>query len=391
MQWKEKKMNYQIDKKRRMDDTKLLWHLPRIYDRYVLKKRVAPIHIDMGIAKFCQIACVYCYGFYQNPKPIFIQREPLLETMRLAPQIGIKSIGFIGDGEPTCNPHVWEALRVGKENDLDLSISTSGVIVDSEERSRIILENCIWMRFCLSAGTREGYKKIHRKDYFERLKENIKRTVEVRDKLGLKCEVGLQAVFVPTIMVNEMIEESKLAIELGVDYLVIKQCSLPDSGESGMINFDVDYYDRSEVKEALQKCQEMSNAHTEIIPKWNLIMQKGRKSYEFCPSIALISEMSGNGDWFPCGYMFGDKPQFQEYKFGNIHEQSIKEICESERYWRIIEKMENEFDVHKVCRGCCRQDKCNEWIHNYRQLSLWGKERLSELMPPYEPKGVNFI
>ena len=172
-----------------------------------------------------------------------------------------------------------------------------------------------------------------------------------------------------------MIEESKLAVDLGVDYLVIKQCSLPDAGESGMEWFDVKEYDKPEIDQALQICQNLTTKRTEIIPKWKLIKQKGQKPYKHCPSISLISEISGNGDWYPCGFMFGGKLEFEKYKFGNVHDKSLKEIWESERYWEIIKHMETEFNVQTQCQGCCRQDSCNEFCYEY-------------LNPP---KGINFI
>jgi radical SAM protein with 4Fe4S-binding SPASM domain len=358
-----------------MDGTKLLWHMDRVKARFERGDRVAPIHIDMGIAKFCNIACVFCYGFYQQPKPVFIQRDALLQTVTDAAMIGVKSLAFIGDGEPTCNPACYEALRRGKNLGLDMAISTNGVLVTTEEKMLSILESCVWMRFCISAGTREGYLKIHQKDRFLVAVDNIRRIVELRDKHNLKCEIGMQAVFVPTLMIQEMIEESKLAVSLGVDYLVIKQCSLPDDGSSGMEFFDVNDYDKPEIDEALQQCQSLSTDRTEIIPKWKLIKQKGEKPYEQCPSISLISEMSGNGDWYPCGYMFGEKPEFERYKFGNVHEKRLKEIWESDHYWEIVEHMENEFNVQTQCQGCCRQDSCNEFIDEYR----------------HRPKGINFI
>lgn len=366
---------YQIDKKRRMDGTKLFWHMQRVEERFRNDERVAPIHLDMGIAKFCNISCSFCYGKYQNLKPVYIKREPLLQTMKDAAEIGVKSISIVGDGEPTCNPHFYEALRIGKKCGLDLATSTNGVLVNNEHRMETILESCVWMRFCFSAGTKEGYKIIHGKDRFDVVVENIRKIVEMRDKYGYKCEIGMQAVFVPTLMAQEMVEESKLAIELGVDYLVIKQCSLPDEGESGMSFFDVNEYDKPEIDNALQKCQEMSTNKTEIIPKWNLIKQKGHKIYKHCPSVALISEISGNGDWYPCGYMFGEKPEFEQYKFGNVHEKSLKEIWESERYWEIIKYMETEFNSQKDCKGCCRLDSTNEFCYDY-------------LHPPL---GINFI
>ena len=310
---------------------------------------------------------------FQNPSKHLIEREALLQTVKDAGLIGIKSLAFIGDGEPTCNPACYEALELGNKLGIDMSISTNGVLLD-DEKMESILKSCKWMRFCLSAGTREGYMKIHGVDCFHKVVKNIKRIIELKDIHGYPCEVGLQAVFVPTLMAEEMVKEAELAVELGVDYFVIKQCSLPDEGQSGMMQFDLNDYDKPEIQDALKRAEALSNDKTKIIVKWNVIAQKGAKPYHGCPSIPLISEMSGNGDWYPCGYMFGEKKEFEEYKFGNVHEKSLKEIFESDRYWEIIKKMK-DYDVHKKCKGCCRQDQVNRFMDNYLN----------------KPSGLNFI
>lgn len=353
----------------------MLWHMDRVSALFDKGERVAPVHIDTGIAKFCNVRCVFCYGKYQDLKPVFINREALLNYVDDAAEIGVRSVGFIGDGEPTCNPAVYEALRRGKANGLDMAISTNGVLVDTEEKCIDILESCTWMRFCISAGTKEGYKKIHGVDKFDKVVENIKRIVRLKKERGYACDVGMQAVFVPTLMVEEMYEESKLAIDLGVDYLVIKQCSLPDAGESGMAQFNPEMYDDSRIIAALQGCEALSTEATIIVPKWTIMALKGRKPYNSCASIPLISEISGNGDWFPCGYMFGDKPHFADYKFGNIQEQRLRDIFYSERYWQICQQMRENFDVHTRCKGSCRQDRTNEFCCNYLN----------------KPSGINFI
>lgn len=357
------------------DSTKLLWHMSRVSDHFDLNKKVAPIHIDMGIAKFCNVKCVFCYGKFQNIQSVYIQKDALLQTIRDAKEIGVKSLAFIGDGEPTCNPYLYDALEEAKKVGIDIAISTNGALVDTEEKCKIILESCKWMRFCLSAGTREGYKKIHGKDYFDRVVENVKRIMEVKRKYNFSCEVGLQSVFVPTIMKDEMVQESKLALSIGVNYFVIKQCSLPDDGESGMEHFDLNEYDSEETTNALKKCETMSTDETQIIVKWNIIKQKGCRPYFGCPSVPLISEMSGNGDWYPCGHMFGNKEQFNEYKFGNVHMTRLKDIFNSEHYWEVIKRMRDEFNVQTQCKGACRLDKTNEFVWNYIN----------------KPKGINFI
>jgi len=198
---------------------------------------------------------------------------------------------------------------------------------------------------------------------------------EIKNKYNYTCEIGLQSVFVPTIMKGEMLKESELALSIGTDYFVIKQCSLPDEGESGMEHFDLNEYDSEDTINSLKKCEQMSTEKTQIIVKWNIMKQKGNRPYYGCPSVPLISEMSGNGDWYPCGHFFGEKKQFLEYKFGNVHETRLKDIFNSERYWQIIKKMREEFDVQKQCKGACRLDKTNEFIWDYLN----------------KPTGINFI
>jgi wyosine [tRNA(Phe)-imidazoG37] synthetase (radical SAM superfamily) len=71
----------------------------------------------------------------------FIKKDPLLQSIRDAAEIGVKSIGFIGDGEPTCNPYVWEALKLGKSVGLDLSISTNGVLLNTEGVGEVVWQS----------------------------------------------------------------------------------------------------------------------------------------------------------------------------------------------------------------------------------------------------------
>ena len=360
--------------KRLMDSDKMLWHMDTVH-KFEKGERIAPIHIDMGISKFCNINCVFCYGIYQNRQRDFIQEYALLQTMRDAKDIGVKSVAIIGDGEPTMNPYLFEALEEGKRVGLSLSLSTSGVLLDTEEKQMNVLKNTEWMRFCIAAGTKDQYKQFHRVNQFEKVRKNIESMVKIKEREGFNCDIGLQAVYVPGIMNQAMIDESKLAVDLGVDYFVIKQCSLPDGNQKvGDVIFNPKEYDELANLEALKIAESYSNNKTKIIPKWNVIAQKGIRDYKGCPAIPFISEISGNGDWYPCGFMFGEKKQFEKYKFGNLHEKSLKEIWESDRYWDIVEQMKN-YNVQKDCAGCCRQDQVNRFLSNYLD----------------KPKGVNFI
>lgn len=368
--------------KRMHDTTKALYHMDRVIEHFDNDKRIAPVHIDMGLAKFCNVKCVFCYGLYQSQSKEYIKKDALVNLMRDTGEIGIKSIGYIGDGEPTCNPNWQEGLYEGNKAGMDMAISTNGALLTTPEKRKTILENCEWMRFCFSAGTREGYKLIHGVDKFNQVVKNIEAIVNEKQKGNYKCDIGLQGVFVPTLMAKEIVEEAKLANKLGVDYMVMKQCSLPKGSEKvGMMQFDLNDYDKPEILDAMKEAESLSTNKTQIIIKWDLIKQKGRKPYEGCLAIPLLLQISGNGDVYPCGHMYQDqgKPtkdkKFEQYKIGNVHNERFKDMINSNKYWDIVKKMKT-FDVHKDCSGCCRHDKLNEFLYNYTEN---------------KPSGINFI
>ncbi len=358
-----------------MDGTKLLWHMDKVIKHFDEGKKIPPIHIDVGLTKKCNMRCVYCYGNFQQMTGAVIERDALLNNLvKSAYDVGVKSLAFIGDGEPTLNPTYYEALRLGRELGLSLSTSTNGILVNDDYKRESILESCEWMRFNISAYSPEGFKKIHRSTARDIVLKNISDMVKYREEHGLECDIGLQMVFNPMLMSEEVLPLAQFALMSGVDYFVIKQCSMPTDDDS-VAQFDMKLYDSKKTQELLEIVEKFSTPKTKIIPKWNLIAQKGKKFYDRCCSIPFISEISGNGDWYPCGYMFGGKPEFDKYKFGNLHKQSLKQMLDSDKYWEIIRKMREDFNVHKSCKGNCRQEKTNEFSWNYL----------------HPPKGINFV
>ena len=352
---------------RMLDSNKVLWHMDRVIAHFDKGEMIAPVHIDCGLTKYCDISCRFCFGRFQNAKHEYIQRDALLQFTKDASEVGVRSLAAIGDGEPILNPAVYEFLSLGKKLGISMAISTNAVTLDTEEKAKTVLESCEWMRVCICAGDREGYIRNHAVDKFDKVKENIARLVNLKIKNGYECDLGLQAVYAPDgEMDDDMIKESKLAVELGVDYLTIKQCSLPEGNlKVNKVSFDVNNYDTGHVHSVLIECENYSTEKTKIIPKWDTMARKGARLYKHCPAMPILSEMSGNGDFFGCGYFFGNKPQYDKFKFGNIHETRFKDIVKSDRYWDIIKHFREEFNSHTECAGSCRLDSCNQFLSEY--------------------------
>ena len=339
------------------DGCKLLWHMDRVHEHYRDGKRIYPLHIDIGATKLCNARCVYCYGIYQEMSREIIPGAVLTKLFHDAPRLGIKSLTLTGDGEPTLNPAVYDAVAIGKDGGLDIGFATNGIALDTTKLKHL-LSTCTWLRFNLSAVGKESYKSIHGVDRWECVQANIQLASELKQIHDYKCTIGLQMVLIPDCL-NEVIAEARFAIDNDIDYFVIKQFS--DPGCEEMSRFALSWYDQGDTISTLRKAEAMSTNRTKVVPKYGMIKSKGRRPYDRCVDCPLIFQISGNSKCYPCGYLFNNP----KYCYGDLREQSLQEILDSEQYWSIIKTMRENFNVHRDCSGCCRHDFTNAFIWGY--------------------------
>ena len=339
------------------DGHKLIYHMDRIYDHFRDGKRIDPLHIDIGTTKACNAKCAYCYGIFQKMSGDIMPREALMDVFGTAAGLGVKSITVTGDGEPTLNPSMYEAVILGKSKGLDIGFATNGIALNMN-KSRILLDSCVWIRFNLSAVNQKSYLNIHGVDEWDRVLKNIEEMVQIRSVFGIDCTIGFQMVLTPEAL-DDVIPEAKLAIGLGVDYFVIKQFSDPACDE--MSRFGLDWYDKPEIIEVLKAAELLSNDVTKIVPKYDMIHSKGIRQYDRCVDCALLFQISGSSKCYPCGYLFGN----DRYCYGDLKQNTLKEILDSEQYWSVVKHMREEFDVHTQCKGNCRHDFTNKFIWDY--------------------------
>jgi len=342
-----------------LDSNKLLWHMDRVHKHFVRGKRIAPVMIDAGITKKCNIRCEFCYGIHQKMNGTMIPREPLIRLFKEAPKVGIKAIAIVGDGEPTLNPALVDAVIAGKESGLHMAVATNGVRM-TDTMIADLVDRLVWLRFNLSA-VGENYATVHGAPVWDKVKANIERAVKYRDFRKLyrpACTIGLQMVLTENAF-KSVIEEAQFAIDAGVDYFVIKQCSDPKNDR--MVVPLQEWFDKPGVVKVLKDAEAMSTEKTRVIVKFAAIASRIRRPYDHCLDVPLLFQMSGDGKCYPCGYLFGD----ERYCYGDITKQSIGEILASEHYWSVIKTMQTTFNVHKDCAGHCRHQSTNEFIHKF--------------------------
>ncbi|MBI2438814.1 MAG: radical SAM protein [Lentisphaerae bacterium] len=356
-----------------MDSHKLLWHLDRIVDSQA-GKRIAPLHIDVGLSKGCNIRCHYCYGatqgnLYQKGKNVYFPREPLLRYMREAGAMGVRSMALIGEAEPLINPHVYEAIAVGKKAGVDLAMGTNGILFDTGRQGEQALELLTWLRFNVSAASEEAYRRLHGSAEFKTLIEKIKFCVARKRQRKLPIAIGLQMVLTPQDA-DEVVPLARLGKSLGVDYLEIKHCSDTQDNRLHIYQHLASY---GQFDERLQQAEAESTDDFAVIVKWANINSQGKRDYDACLGAPFLLYSTGEGLLYPCGQFFSYRSK--EFLLGNLVTGSFKQIVESDHYWKVMDKVRCGVDVHKECYAFCRTNAINSF--------LW---RLA-----HKPEHVNFV
>ena len=331
---------------------KLHWHLDRVVE-FSNDKPIVPLYIDMGITQTCNIHCQYCYyATPENRTTKIITTENLIRFLNDAAELGIKAIGFLGDGEPTVHPGCFDAVIAGGNAGLDMAISTNGAKL-KEEKLEEFLRALTYIRFNISAANAESYSRVMGTGpkVYNQVIKNISKCVELKNRFGLKTTIGMQMVLVEEC-VDQIVDYAKLGRDLGVDYVQIKQCS-----EHGIIKHGIVPQDYTIYEESFKEAETYMTKDFSVMIKRTKMNQKVR-SYDACYGCRFLPQIDGSGDVYPCGNWFGSK----DFLIGNINEQSIKEIFFSKRYEEIQKKVSEEVNVHTQCGIGCRQNEINQYL-----------------------------
>jgi MoaA/NifB/PqqE/SkfB family radical SAM enzyme len=203
-----------------------------------------------------------------------------------------------------------------------------------------------------------------RGDMFDTVVDNIRSMVKLKRLGAHECTIGMQMVFMPKY-IDQLLPLSKLAVDLGVDYLVIKHCSDDEYGTLG-----VDYAGYEQCYDELKKAESLSTLDTRIKVKWSKIdectSEGAIRTYQRCYGTPFLLQISGTGLIAPCGMLFNER--YGDYHMGNITKERFKDIWASDRYWDIVYFLASEdFDARSMCGSLCLQHSVNKYLDGYKK------------------------
>jgi len=366
-----------------LDSHKLGYHYERV-ESWEAGERIAPVSVDMALTRACGAMCAFCYAMVQEPQErSSIKIDNALHLLDDFKSIGVKSVSLISDGESTISKAYVPFIQHAAELGIDIGNATNAWEWNPE-KIEATLPHMTWVRFTVAAGKPESYAKIMYKgpehtQVFEKAMANIRYAVEFKKKHNLPVTLGIQMVLMPEYK-DEIMPFAQLAIDLGVDYGVIKHCSDDENGTLG-----VDYSKYEDMYSLLEAAEGISNETTKVIVKWEKIMDKGVPSYKRFYGPQFLLQISGSGLIAPSGMFFNAK--FSKLHIGNFAEERFIDMFKSDRYWRAMDYLASPaFDAQTMMGTLPIQHYISVALDNH----IKGVERLTQRQDE-KPLHVNFL
>ena len=342
----------------KLDSHKINYHPKEIADMFVGELE-APIYVEISPTGICNHKCLFCHYNYLGHEGKF-QKGKIPELIREFASMGVKSLVFAGNGEPTLHVDTIEAIQLAKKLGLDVALSTNGTLL-KEEHFEILAKNLTWIRFSFNAGSSENYAYVHqtKSEDFDKVIENIKKLKATKERLKSNITIGTQFVLIPENK-DLAIEHGKMLKSLGVDYFSVK-------------HFYNHSHNEFEVKEQIENTfiEELSKEAEKFCDKnFNFLVRStanlsSKRDYDKCYGLEFIVFIDENGDVFSCFSHQYDKKTIM----GNIFENSFKEIWESQQKNDSIDYINNCIEKNN-CQPNCRHHQINNYLWELKTPSI---------------------
>ena len=183
------------------------------------KVYIGPEIVEIVITSACNLRCQYCIAHHSpgdplhSEKPRFLTLERFLGIIRDCVDLGVDNILLAGTGEPTLHPAFRDMMRYMEQKPLNVWLYTNGTF-PLDHCSDVIKADLV--RINIGAVDRQEYYKLHGKDHFDHVVNNIKRLVSLRD--AVKPKFRIEIIFVINALnINQQLQMRRLGAYLGVN------------------------------------------------------------------------------------------------------------------------------------------------------------------------------
>lgn len=133
-----------------------------------------PHNMLVELTNICNHRCVFCEYRCMTRKKCNCDEELTKRIIKEAYDNGTREIGYYMVGEPFLAPNLSEFIRYAKELGFTyVYVTTNGTVATPEKLKDTISAGLDSIKFSVNAATDESYRKVHGKDDYAIVKQNI--------------------------------------------------------------------------------------------------------------------------------------------------------------------------------------------------------------------------
>lgn len=231
-------------------------------------------------------------------------------------------------GEPYINKHFLEFVKLAKQKNIYCTTSTNAHYITDEVIHATIDSGLDSMIVSLDGVTQETYAKYRIKGNVDKVIKALRRFMEIKKERGAKTPLIALQFLVMKHNEHQLPAIRKLARDLGVDRLLVKNIEVRNLNEARTWLPTDRRYRRYELNETSFE-----------------VKNNQKKS---CPRPWLSTLINWDGSVVPCCF---DKNA--EYEMGNINaNSSFEEIWKNEKFTDFRERLNRDRKSIDICRNC---------------------------------------
>ena len=171
-------------------------------------KKIEIKQLDLELNGGCNYTCAMCPQEHGREKD-FLKKLPLDVMEKIiddAVSYGLESVSLHGSGEPTLNSNMPEVVKAVKARGVQCLSFTNGSKLTEDFSRRLIESGIDVLRISAIGYDRESYAKWMSQDFFEDVRNNVKRFVEINRELGSHSQVHLYHLAIEPEQIESEIE-----------------------------------------------------------------------------------------------------------------------------------------------------------------------------------------
>ena len=304
-----------------------------------------PLKIEFEITSMCNLKCKHCM-LNLTPKNE-LDKQSICDLIDDWVDNGLLELQLTG-GEPLLRNDITDIIKYARSKGLKVLVSTNGTLI-TEELSECLANSGAFIEISLDGSCARIHDSIRGSGSFDKTITGIRVLKHYNNKIMIETVIQKDNY-------KDLENICELSYSLGAyrhlfhNLRIAKSCLLPLR------------LDRDEMIEAQRRVFALRNNYNmqiqpPYLPVDKYFEQKEKSLFDNkvfgCGALKFKCGVTSNGDMYPCLLFSG----IEEFKLGNVHSDSVKEMWNSDKATNIYKMFNSKMPMN--CEKCSAKNECD--------------------------------